>query len=377
MQVPFNKPYTPPGTIENIKTVIDTVNLAGNGLYTHKCHSFFINRYKLKACFLTTSCTDALEMASMLIDIKHGDEVIIPSFTFVSTALAFHRQGAIIRFVDSGKDNPCMDVDQIEPLINSKTKAIVPVHYLGMACDMERIMMIAMKHGLYVVEDAAHAIESSYKGHQLGTIGHLGCFSFHETKAIQCGEGGLLAVNDESMIERAELIWEKGTNRSEFLRGKADFYEWKDNGSSFLPSELNAAYLYGQLLCIDKIYGKRLEIVKQYKEGLKELRGIGKIIIPSFDGQLPFNDNGFYFLCRNYEEKTELISYLEKLGIICKSHYLPLHLSRYYYSKHDGRILPNCISYSDRIVRLPLFNDLKKEEALGIIATIISFYSGK
>ena len=240
-------------------------------MFTRNCQRFFEERYGLKKTLLTTSCTDALEMSSLLLDIKPGDEIIIPSYTFVSTALAFIRQGAKIVFIDSKSDHPGIDENKIEKLITSKTKVIVPVHYAGVACDMDKIMALANKYDLFVVEDAAQSINSYYKGKPIGSIGHLGCFSFHETKSIQCGEGGMLAINDERFIERAEIIWEKGTNRAQFFRGETDKYGWIDIGSSFLPSDINAAFLYAQLESLDLIQKGRKRIWEQYYEGLKPL----------------------------------------------------------------------------------------------------------
>jgi dTDP-4-amino-4,6-dideoxygalactose transaminase len=245
--IPFNKPYLTGNEVKYINEAVNTGHISGNGLFTKKCHSFLEERYAFKKVLLTTSCTDALEMAALLVDIQPGDEVIIPSYTFVSTALAFVRQGAKIVFIDSSKEHPNMDAEKIESLITPKTKAIVPVHYAGVACDMDVIMDLANKYNLFVIEDAAQAIEATYNGKALGTIGHLSAFSFHETKNIQSGEGGFLGINDERFIKRAEILWEKGTNRAEFFRGEINKYGWVDTGSSFFPSEKISAFIKYQL----------------------------------------------------------------------------------------------------------------------------------
>jgi len=255
--IPFNKPYLTGKELEYIGDAVSRGKISGNGHYTKKCHEFFQERYGFKKCLLTTSCTDALEMAAILCDIQQGDEVIVPSYTFVSSANAFVLRGAKIVFADSRNDTPGIDESKIEALITPRTKVIVPVHYAGFACDMDIIMDIANRYSLLVVEDAAHGIDSFYKGRPLGSIGHLGCFSFHETKNIQCGEGGMLIINDEKFVKRAEIIWEKGTNRSAFWRGEIDKYGWVDIGSSFLPSEICAAFLFAQLENMDDIQLKR------------------------------------------------------------------------------------------------------------------------
>src|SRR6056297_1616853 len=254
--IPFNKPYLTGNETAYIKEAVSSGKISGNGTFTKKCQAFFRERYGFKKALLTTSCTDALEMCALLADIQPGDEVIIPSYTFVSTALAFVRQGAVIKFADSRPDHPRIDEESIESLISDRTKAIVPVHYAGIACDMDLIMNLANQYDLLVIEDAAQAIESNYKGQSLGSIGHLAAFSFHETKNINAGEGGLLAINDDRFIGRSEIIWEKGTNRAAFFRGEIDKYGWVDTGSSFLPSELTAAFLWAQLEDIDKIQNR-------------------------------------------------------------------------------------------------------------------------
>ena len=356
-----------------------TGKLSGNGVFTKKCQQFFEDKYGFKKCILTTSGTDALEMAAILCDVKPGDEVIVPSYTFVSSALAFVRQGARIVFADSCENNPNIDADKIEALITDKTKVIVPVHYAGVACDMDKIMDIANRHNLFVVEDAAQAIDSYYKDKPLGGIGHFGCFSFHETKNVTAGgEGGLLCVNDERFIRRAEIIWEKGTNRAEFFRGMVNKYGWVDTGSSFLPSEINSAFLYAQLESLEEIQNRRQAIWKQYHVGLKDLSEKSFFALPDIPDYATNNGHMFYIVCRNLDERTQFISFLKEKGILAPFHYLSLHLSDYYHSVESNiPTLPNCDKFADRLVRLPMFFELKDEEVSNIIQAIHLFYSTK
>ena len=352
--------------------------ISGNGLFTKKCQAFFEERYDFKKCLMTTSGTDALEMAAILCDVKPGDEVIVPSYTFVSTALAFIRQGASIIFADSSSDNPNIDATKLESLITKKTKAIVPVHYAGIACDMDSIMDIARRHHIFVVEDAAQAVDSYYKGRPLGGIGDFGCFSFHETKNITSGgEGGLLVVNNESFIRRAEIIWEKGTNRAEFFRGMVNKYGWVDTGSSFLPSEINSAFLWAQLESLDDIQTRRKACWEQYYDGLKGLAEQGCFTMPDIPYYATNNAHMFYLICRNLEERTSLIEHLKTKGITAVFHYLSLHLSEYYQQNHIGVIpaLPNCDKFADRLVRLPMYYELTKEDVNLVISCIKEFYS--
>lgn len=271
MVIPFNKPYCSGNELKYIEQVCHSTTMSGNGEFTKKCHAFFEGKYGFKKCLLTTSGTDALEMCAMLCNLQPGDEVIVPSYTFVSTALAFLREGAKVIFADSGSENPNVRVEDIEPLITDRTKVIAVVHYAGVACDMDAIMNLAERNHLIVIEDAAHAIDSYYKGKPLGSIGHLAAFSFHETKNISSGEGGMCVINDERFIRRAEIIWEKGTNRAEFYRGMVNKYGWCDMGSSFLPSEFNAAFLWAQLEQIENIQNKRKQIWARYYDGLKDI----------------------------------------------------------------------------------------------------------
>lgn len=374
--IPFNKPHLTGKEIEYIYNAVYTGKLSGNGNYTQKSQKYLKDRYGFGNCLLTTSCTDALEMAAILINIKSGDEVIMPSYTFVSTANAFVLRGAKIVFADSRKDHPGIDEDSIESLITPNTKAIVPVHYAGIACDMEKIMSIAKKHNLFVIEDAAQAIDSFYidstlKKRALGSIGHLATFSFHETKNIISGEGGMLVINDEQFLKRSEIIWEKGTNRSAFFRGEVDKYGWADIGSSFLPSELIAAFLWAQLENLDEIQKKRIDHWNKYYTGLKDWAIKNQIKLPVIHKFSTNNAHIFYLVCKNLKQRSNLINYLKSKGILAVFHYLSLHKSSFYFEKHDTRILTNSDYYSDSLVRLPLYYDLSDDELDYIINTIV------
>ena len=376
-KIPFNKPFL---SGRETKYIIDAVNsgkISGNGLYTQKCHQFLTENYNFRKVLLTTSCTDALEMAAILADIKPGDEVIIPSYTFVSTALAFIRQGAHIVFADSSATNPNLDVEKVEELITSRTKAIVPVHYAGVACDMDRLMILAEQYHLLVIEDAAQAINSFYKGRPLGSIGHLAAFSFHETKNIIAGEGGMLVINDERFTKRAEIIWEKGTNRSEFFRGEVNKYGWVDIGSSFLPSEIISAFLYAQLENLDQIQSRRIAIWNHYHQALLPLSLAGHIQLPYLPDYATNNAHMFYLLCQNIEERSILIDVLKENGILAVFHYLSLHESDYYRAKHDGRELAYSDSYTNCLIRLPLFYELTFAEIDQIVAVINNIYQSR
>ena len=370
--IPFNKPYFSGRELKYLEEVCHSTTMSGNGDFTKKCHTFFEQKYGFKKCLLATSGTDALEMCAMLCNLKPGDEVIVPSYTFVSTALAFLREGAKVVFADSSAENPNMEVEQIEPLINEKTKVIAVVHYAGVACDMDAIMALAEKHNLLVVEDAAHCIDSFYKGRPLGSIGHLGAFSFHETKNISSGEGGMCVINDERFVRRAEIIWEKGTNRAEFYRGMVNKYGWVDMGSSFLPSEFNAAYLWAQLEQLDDIQGKRKHIWNRYFEGLNGKIG-NEVKLPNIPEYATNNAHMFYLLCPSLEYRTSLMKFLKENDVQTTFHYLPLHSSKYYEDKHDGRELPNCDRYGDTLVRLPLFYELTDWEIDKIVKLIVEF----
>ena len=388
--IPFNKPYLTGKETEYIKQAVETGKISGNGMFTQKCQQFFENRYGFKKCLLTTSCTDALEMAAILCDIQPGDEVIIPSYTFVSTALAFVRQGAVIVFADSMENHPNIDAEKIEALITPRTKVIVPVHYAGVACDMDKIMELADKYNLLVVEDAAQAIDSYYNPCRdgacpvstnlrsyspLGARGHLSAFSFHETKNIISGEGGMLAINDERFIHRAEIIWEKGTNRAEFFRGEVNKYGWVDTGSSFLPSEIIAAFLWAQIENLDNIQQRRKTLWQQYYNGLKPLADKRYFKLPNIPEYATNNAHMFYLVCNSLEERTGLITHLKCNDVLSVFHYLSLHSSDYYKDKHDGRDLPNCDHFTDCLMRLPMYYELKEEEVEKIIFKINDLYS--
>ncbi|HWW39894.1 dTDP-4-amino-4,6-dideoxygalactose transaminase [Pedobacter sp.] len=375
--IPFNKPYLTGKETHYIYDAVNAGKLSGNGKYTQRCQEFFKERYGFGKCLMTTSCTDALEMAAILINIEPGDEVIMPSFTFVSTANAFVLRGAKIVFADSRADHPGIDESSLESLITAKTKAIVPVHYAGVACDMDKIMDLAEKHNLFVIEDAAQAIDSYYTGKDgvrraLGSIGHLAAFSFHETKNIISGEGGMLAINDEQFEKRAEIIWEKGTNRSAFFRGETDKYGWVDVGSSFLPSELITAFLWAQLENLDNIQVKRKDIWHAYSDKLKNLSNISFPIVPDFSTN---NAHMFYLVCENIDDRTNLIKYLRDNEILSVFHYLSLHKSPFFVEKHDGRELKNSDNFTDRLLRLPMFYELTDSDLDKITSLIQKFYS--
>ena len=370
MKIPFNKPFLTGKETEYIKDAVLSGKISGNGDFTKKCQHFFEEKYGFTKCLLTTSCTDALEMAAMLCDIQPGDEVIVPSYTFVSTALAFVRAGAKIVFADSLPNHPNIDASKIEALITPHTKVIVPVHYAGIACNMDKIMDIATRHNLLVVEDAAQAIDSYYKKRPLGSIGHLAAFSFHETKNIISGEGGMLAINDERFIRRAEILWEKGTNRAEFFRGEVNKYGWVDIGSSFLPSEVIAAFLWAQLEHLNQIQTKRKNLWNKYYELLAPLANEASFSLPLIPDYATNNAHMFYLVCPNLEERTRLISTLKSNDILAVFHYLSLHSSPYYHDKHDGRSLPNCDKFADCLVRLPMYYELDEDAIVRICDTI-------
>lgn len=360
--IPFNKPYLSGKELDYIKEAVQTGKISGDGVFTKKCHEFFEKRYGFQKCLLTTSCTDALEMAAILLNIQPGDEVIMPSYTFVSTANAFVLRGAKIIFCDSRKDHPGIDENKIESLITARTKAIVPVHYAGVACDMDKVMAVADQYGLYVVEDAAQAIDSYYtnaKGIQrpLGGIGHLAAFSFHETKNVIAGEGGMLVINEPQFNERAEIIREKGTNRSKFFRGEVDKYGWVDIGSSFLPSEIIAAFLYAQLELLDEIQLRRKEIWKYYFQQLKPLADAGKFHLPCIPDYATNNAHMFYIVCKSLDDRSSLIKCLKAKNILSVFHYISLHTSPFN-SSNSKTELPLSDMYTDRLLRLPFYYEL-------------------
>ncbi len=360
--IPFNKPYLHGRELVYIASSVASGKISGDGVFTHKCHSFIKNRYNFNKVLLTTSCTDALEMAAILLNIQPGDEVIAPSYTFVSTVNSFVLRGARIVFADSYPDHPNVDPKKIAELITPRTRAIVVVHYAGVACDMDAIMLLADKYHIPVVEDAAQAIDAFYKSRPLGSIGCLSTFSFHETKNIISGEGGLLVINDPQYAARAEIIREKGTNRSSFFRGEVDKYGWVDIGSSFLPSDIIAAYLYAQLEQLEAIQQRRLEIWHRYLQALTPVVDKYGIKLPLIPGYATNNAHMFYLDCASLYQRSQLIQHLDLAGVKAVFHYQSLHCSPYFQKLHDGRSLPNADHFTDSIVRLPIYFDLSNDE---------------
>lgn len=363
----FNKPHVTGKELQYISEAVSSQHLSGNGKFTKICQRFFTERYRIGKSLLTTSCTDALEMAAILAHIQPGDEVIIPSYTFVSSANAFVLRGANIIFADSSPTHPNIDCDTLEGLITSRTRVIVPVHYAGVACDMDKVMELAEKYNLLVIEDAAQAIESYYIDRKqakkaLGSIGHLGTFSFHETKNISCGEGGLLAVNDSGFESRSEIIWEKGTNRASFYRGEVDKYGWVDIGSSFLPSEITAAFLWAQLESLEAIQNKRLELWNLYYSFLEPLEKRGILERPYIPDYATNNAHMFYIIFKTSELRQKAISILKKSQIQAVFHYISLHSSPFWSTRHDGRVLLNADRYTENLLRLPFFYKLTQNE---------------
>ena len=374
--IPFNRPFLTGSELTYIRQAVESGKISGNGMFTQKCHQFFCSRYGFHKTLLTTSCTDALEMAAILSEIGPGDEVLIPTFTFVSTALAFVRQGAHIIFADSGPDNPNLDPSCLEELAaRPRMKAIVAVHYAGIACDMDAILSIARRHGLLVIEDAAQGIDATYNNRPLGGIGDLGCFSFHETKNIITGEGGALMVNQDRFARRAEIIWEKGTDRAEFFRGEVNKYGWVDVGSSFLPSEIIAAFLYAQLEHLDAFQTRRKTLWQAYADALSDLARQGRIDLPFIPEYASNNAHMFYLVCRSLEERSALIDYLKQHGIMAVFHYLPLHQSSFYAHRYQGPELPNAERFSNCLLRLPLYYDLTISQIHLICDRLLQFYS--
>jgi dTDP-4-amino-4,6-dideoxygalactose transaminase len=372
--IPFNKPHLTGKETHYLYDSVNSGHISGNGIFTKKCHKFFEDMLGSKKVLLTTSCTDALEMSAILCNIQKGDQVIIPSYTFVSTALAFVREGAEIIFADSKENSPCIDESKIEALITDKTKVIVVVHYAGIACDMDIIMELAYKYNLIVIEDAAQAIDSYYKGKPLGSIGHLGAFSFHETKNLQCGEGGLLSINDPQFVNRAEVIWEKGTNRAEFFRGEINKYGWVDIGSSFLPSDYVAGFLYAQLEMMEDIQSKRKSIWDKYNDLLKPLEAKGFVKLPVIPSYASNNAHMYYIICNSLDQRSQLIAHLKSKDVFAVFHYLSLHKSKYYIKKYKGIDLVNSDNYENTLLRLPLYYDLSIEEVEFVAKQVIDFF---
>ncbi len=371
----FNVPPYTGKELDYIKVAVENQKICGDGEFTKKCNEWLEDKTGTKKALLTTSCTHATELAAILADIKPGDEVIMPAYTFVSTADAFVLRGATAVFVDIRPDTMNMDENLIEAAITDKTKAIVPVHYAGVSCDMDKIMEIANKYNLVVIEDAAQGIMSTYKGQALGTIGDFGCFSFHETKNFSMGEGGALLIRDEKDVENAEIIREKGTNRAKFFRGQIDKYTWVEKGSSYLPSEMNAAYLYAQLELADEITADRMSTWNLYYNALEELAKAGKIELPFIPEDCTHNAHMFYLKCKDLEERTALIQFLNKNNIMAVFHYVPLHTAPagLKYGRFHGED-KYTTKESERLVRLPLYYGLEKEKTEYIISKVKEFY---
>ncbi len=375
MTIPFNKPYLTGKETEYIRQAVESGKISGDGLFTKKCQDFFEKSYGFKKVFLTTSCTDALEMAAILLDINEGDEVIAPSFTFVSTVNAFVLRGAKIVFADSSAKNPNIDSTSLERLVTERTRVILPMHYGGIACDMDEILKLALKNNIHVVEDAAQSINSFYKNKPLGSLGEFGSFSFHETKNIMSGEGGMITVNDEKYFKRAEIVREKGTNRSAFFRGEINKYEWVDIGSSFLPSEIISAFLFAQIENMNTIQKRRMEIWGFYHQHLLTLTQQGKIDLPFIPDYATNNAHLFYITCKKKGDRDKLIDHLRKNNIHAVFHYQSLHKSVYYKDKHDGRELPLSDYYSENLLRLPLYFELKDNQVEFICSKVKEFYN--
>lgn len=375
IRIPFNKPAVVGPELTYIGQAVSGGHASGDGPFTKRAQRMLEERFQANRVLLTTSCTSALEMGALLCDLQPGDEVIVPSYTFVSTANAFVLRGAKPVFVDIRPDTLNIDEALVEEAITPRTRAIFPVHYAGVACEMDAIMDIADRHGLFVVEDAAQGVDARYKGRALGTIGHLGCYSFHETKNLSCGEGGALVVNDTALEQRAEILREKGTNRSQFLRGQVDKYTWVDVGSSYLPSDMLAAFLFAQIENVEKITRRRGEIFNLYAAMLSPLVERGLIRTPSAPSHCSSNYHMFYVLTADIEERSELIETLGAAGILAVFHYVPLHTSPFAHSlalppKH----LPQTEDLSRRLLRLPMYFDLTDPQVEEVASVVLDFY---
>ena len=371
----FNVPPFTGKEMDYIRECVESQKICGDGVYTKKCNEWLEKKTGSTKCLLTTSCTHATELAALLAEIQPGDEVIMPAYTFVSTADAFVLRGAVPVFVDIRPDTMNIDENLIEAAITEKTKAIVPVHYAGVSCEMDKIMELAKKYNLVVIEDAAQGVMSTYKGKALGTIGDFGCFSFHETKNYSMGEGGALLIRDEKYVEDAEIIREKGTNRSKFYRGQIDKYTWVNFGSSYLPSDMNAAYLYAQLEMAEEINDARLACWERYYENLKPLAKAGYIELPVVPQGCVHNAHMFYIKAKDIEERTELIAYLKDNGVMSVFHYIPLHTAPA--GKKFGRFHGEdkyTTKESERLTRLPMFYGLTLEQVDYICEQVKSFY---
>lgn len=372
--IPFCKTYLSGNESKYLQEVLENGQISGNGKFTKLCQTFFEQRYGFEKCLLTSSCTSALEMAALLLRIGPKDEVIVPSYTFTATANAFVLRGARIVFADSSSNNPNVDVSELEKLITERTKAIVVVHYGGIACDMDKLISISEKHGVPIIEDAAHAIDAKYKERPLGSFGSISTFSFHQTKNIVAGEAGMLVINDPNLVARAEIIWENGTNRAAFHRGEVDKYTWVDLGSSYLASELSASFLYSQLEALNVIQKQRKLIWNYYFRELSTLNNIEGVSLPDVPTYADINGHLFYLLCRDEEQRDSLISYLRSNGVYAVFHYNSLHKSPFYSDVYTGKELTNADDYSETLVRLPLFYELTENQLEHICSSIKSFF---
>jgi dTDP-4-amino-4,6-dideoxygalactose transaminase len=375
--IPFNAPPVVGSELEYMQSAMASGKLCGDGGFTRRCQQWMEQRFGCKKVLLTPSCTASLEMAALLINIQPGDEVIMPSYTFVSTANAFVLRGATIVFVDIRPDTLNIDESKIEAAITEKTRAIVPVHYAGVACEMDAIMALAAKHQLFVIEDAAQGVMSRYKGRALGTIGHIGCFSFHETKNYTAGgEGGATLINDAALVERAEIIREKGTNRSQFFRGQVDKYTWRDIGSSYLMADLQAAYLWAQLEAAERVNQQRLRLWQRYYDALQPLAAQGRLQLPSLPDACEHNAHMFYIKLRDSDDRQALISWMKEAEVLTVFHYIPLHSSPagQQFGRFHGEDRFTTVE-SERLLRLPLFYNLTDNNQNTVISSLLSFFA--
>jgi len=372
--IPFNRPNLPKKASAYMVESFQSGKVSGDGVFSKRCEALLGQRLGVPRTLLTTSCTDALELAALLLDIQAGDEVILPSYTFVSTANAFALRGAKLVFADSLSWHPNLDPEAVEALLTPRTKVIVPVHYAGVSVDMDPILSMARNHNITVVEDAAQGIESSYKGRYLGSLGDLGAFSFHETKNVHCGEGGLLSINQAGYISRAEILREKGTNRSAYFRGEVDKYGWVDVGSSFLPSDILASILWAQLEDLEAVTSRRLTLWNRYQEALSGLESRGLARVPKVPTYAQHNAHAYYIVLPEPNLRTDLIQHLKGQGVMAVFHYQSLHKSPYFMDKHDGRLLPNSDRFSDCLVRLPLFHDLSIPDQERVVSGVLGFF---
>jgi dTDP-4-amino-4,6-dideoxygalactose transaminase len=371
--IPFNRPDVSGNEERYLIEALHSGHLSGNGSFSKRCCRFFEEKLGCARALLTSSCTDALEMCALLLNLGPEDEVILPSFTFVSTANAFCLRGARLKFVDSSSDHPNLDLDHVERLLSPRTRAIVVVHYGGVACDMDRLAALADRVGAVVVEDAAHAIDACYKGRPLGSLGALAAFSFHETKNVTAGEGGMLVVNDPALAPRAEILWEKGTNRSQFFRGEVDKYGWMDLGSSFLPSELNAAVLWAQLERLGEIQSSRLAVWRRYARTVRPHAERGVVVLPELPDYATNNAHLFPLICQSLQQRSRMLAHLRERGVYATFHYQPLHCSEYFAPHYQGEPLLQAQRYGDCLLRLPVFSGMSQQDLETICTAVDEF----